>query len=56
MRFILDARSPPASRSRSTTTRSRPRSTDLGMKFAPLTVMADQLQIYKYCIQQVANV
>ena len=29
---------------------------ELGMKFSPLTVMADQLQIYKYCIQQVAQV
>src|SRR6202047_2111272 len=29
---------------------------ELGMKFAPLTSMADQLQIYKYCIQQVAQV
>ena len=29
---------------------------ELGMKFSPLTIMADQLQIYKYCIQQVAQV
>ena len=29
---------------------------ELGLKFAPLTIMADRLQIYKYCIQQVANV
>jgi glutamine synthetase len=29
---------------------------ELGMKFAPLTLMADQMQIYKYCIQQVANI
>ena len=29
---------------------------ELGMKFSPLTVMADQLQIYKYCITQVAQV
>ena len=29
---------------------------ELGMKFSPLTMMADQLQIYKYCIQQVAQV
>ncbi|HEY4635920.1 MAG TPA: type I glutamate--ammonia ligase [Rhodospirillales bacterium] len=29
---------------------------ELGMKFSPLTVMADQMQIYKYCIHQVANV
>jgi glutamine synthetase len=28
---------------------------ELGLKFAPLTVMADQMQIYKYCIQQVAQ-
>jgi len=29
---------------------------ELGLKFSPLTVMADRLQIYKYCITQVANV
>ncbi len=29
---------------------------ELGLKFSPLTVMADQMQIYKYCIQQVAQV
>src|SRR5262249_4441939 len=29
---------------------------ELGMKFSPLTVMADQMQIYKYCIQQVAQI
>jgi glutamine synthetase len=29
---------------------------ELGMKFAPMTYMADQLQIYKYCIHMVANV
>ena len=29
---------------------------ELGMQFAPLTVMADQLMIYKYCIHMVANV
>ena len=29
---------------------------ELGLKFAPLTVMADRLIIYKYCIQQVAQV
>jgi len=29
---------------------------ELGMKFAPLTVMGDQLIIYKYCIQQVAQI
>jgi glutamine synthetase len=29
---------------------------ELGMKFSPLTVMADQMQIYKYCIQQVAHI
>jgi glutamine synthetase len=28
---------------------------ELGLKFSPLTVMADQLQIYKYCIHQVAQ-
>jgi glutamine synthetase len=27
---------------------------ELGMKFSPLVTMADQMQIYKYCIQQVA--
>jgi glutamine synthetase len=29
---------------------------ELGMKFSPLVVMADQLQIYKYCITQVAQI
>ena len=29
---------------------------ELGMKFSPLTQMADQLMIYKYCIQQVAQI
>ena len=29
---------------------------ELGLKFSPLTVMADRMQIYKYCIQQVANI
>jgi glutamine synthetase len=29
---------------------------ELGMKFAPMVSMADQLQIYKYCIHQVANI
>ena len=29
---------------------------ELGMKFAPMVRMADQMQIYKYCIQQVAQV
>jgi len=29
---------------------------ELGMKFGPLVTMADQLQIYKYCIQMVANI
>jgi glutamine synthetase len=29
---------------------------ELGLKFAPLTVMADRMQIYKYCIQQVAQI
>ncbi|MBX3515058.1 MAG: type I glutamate--ammonia ligase [Xanthobacteraceae bacterium] len=28
---------------------------ELGLKFGPLTTMADHLQIYKYCIHQVAN-
>jgi glutamine synthetase len=28
---------------------------ELGMKFGPLTRMADHLQIYKYCIHNVAN-
>ena len=29
---------------------------ELGMKFAPMVRMADQMQIYKYCIQQVAQI
>jgi glutamine synthetase len=29
---------------------------ELGMKFAPMTYMADQMQVYKYCIHQVANI
>jgi len=29
---------------------------ELGLKFAPLTYMADQMQIYKYCIHQVAHI
>ncbi|QIB35450.1 type I glutamate--ammonia ligase [Ancylobacter pratisalsi] len=29
---------------------------ELGLKFGPLVTMADHLQIYKYCIHQVANV
>ncbi len=29
---------------------------ELGMKFGPLVSMADHLQIYKYCIHQVANI
>ena len=29
---------------------------ELGLKFSPLTVMADRMQIYKYWIQQVANI
>ncbi len=29
---------------------------ELGMKFGPLVTMADHLQIYKYCIHQVANI
>ena len=29
---------------------------ELGLKFSPLTVMADRMQIYKYCIHQVANI
>ena len=29
---------------------------ELGMKFDTMTLMADQMQIYKYCIQQVAHI
>ncbi len=29
---------------------------ELGLKFSPMTYMADQLQIYKYCIHQVAQI
>jgi glutamine synthetase len=29
---------------------------ELGLKFSPLVVMADRMQIYKYCIQQVAQI
>ncbi len=29
---------------------------ELGLKFSPMTYMADQTQIYKYCIHQVANI
>ena len=29
---------------------------ELGMKFATLVSMADQMQVYKYCIHQVANI
>jgi glutamine synthetase len=29
---------------------------ELGMKFGPLVMMADHLQIYKYCIHMVANI
>jgi glutamine synthetase len=29
---------------------------ELGLKFGPLVTMADHLQIYKYCIHQVANI
>jgi glutamine synthetase len=29
---------------------------ELGLKFAPMVQMADRMQIYKYCIHQVANV
>jgi glutamine synthetase len=29
---------------------------ELGLKFSPLTVMADRMQIYKYCISQVAHI
>ena len=29
---------------------------ELGLKFSPLTQMADMMQIYKYCIQQVAQI
>jgi len=28
---------------------------ELGLKFGPLTIMADRMQIYKYCIHQVAQ-
>jgi len=28
---------------------------ELGLKFGPLTIMADHLQVYKYCIHQVAQ-
>ncbi len=28
---------------------------ELGLKFGPLTTMADHMQVYKYCIHQVAN-
>ena len=29
---------------------------ELGLKFSPMTTMADQVQIYKYCIHQVAHI
>ena len=29
---------------------------ELGMRFSPLVQMADQMQVYKYCIQQVAQI
>ncbi|MFG1344479.1 type I glutamate--ammonia ligase [Xanthobacter autotrophicus DSM 431] len=29
---------------------------ELGLKFGPLVTMADHLQVYKYCIHQVANI
>ena len=29
---------------------------ELGLKFSPMTLMADHMQIYKYCIQQVAQI
>ena len=29
---------------------------ELGLKFSPMTYMADQMQVYKYCIHQVANI
>jgi glutamine synthetase len=29
---------------------------ELGMKFAPMVLMADQMQVYKYCIHQVAQI
>src|SRR4029079_19396270 len=29
---------------------------ELGLKFSPLTQMADMMQVYKYCIHQVANI
>ena len=43
-------------RSRSTTTRSASAQHELGLKFAPMVLMADQMQIYKYCIHQVAQI
>ena len=44
-----------APRSRSITTKSPSAQHELGLKFGPLTTMADHLQIYKYCIHQVAQ-
>ena len=41
--------------SKSTTTRSAQSQHELGMKFGPLMRMADHLQIYKYCIHNVAH-
>ena len=41
--------------SRSTTTKSPRRSTNSALKFGPLTKMADNMQIYKYCIHMVAQ-
>ncbi len=29
---------------------------ELGVKFAPMVTMADQMMAYKYCVQQVANI
>src|SRR5258708_36651634 len=29
---------------------------ELGMKFDTMTLMADQMQVYKYCIHQVAHI
>jgi glutamine synthetase len=29
---------------------------ELGLKFSPMTQMADMMQVYKYCIQQVAQI
>ena len=44
-----------AASSKSTTTRWRRAQHELGLKFAPLTIMADRLHIYKYVIHKVAQ-